>query len=132
CLAARLSRPAPLVEHHEQRREALGVDQAEDLDVTARLLAPAGDLERTLRLGEQAVVAQGLVAPRGRGVAVLLVPLLLDLAEVGIARMALLVLEDLQLALAQPQWAPSDTAPRPAHQVKIAQHAGKLVHGQRP
>ena len=61
-LGPRLVARARLVEDHQQRRQALGVDQAKDLDVVARALAPAGDLQRPLRLGEQAMVAKGLAS----------------------------------------------------------------------
>src|SRR5581483_694373 len=79
----------PLVEDHEQRRQSFGVDQAEDLDVVTRTLAPAGDLEGALRLREQAVIADGPVVVLTGGLCrvetLFLEPLLADLGEVGVA-----------------------------------------------
>src|SRR5258707_607275 len=65
-----------LVEDHQQRRQALGVDQPEDLDVVAGALAPAGNLKRPLRLREQAMIAQDVLV-RGLALAFALPALLL-------------------------------------------------------
>src|SRR5262245_9431186 len=94
CALLPRPRRSLLVEDHEQRRQALRVDQPEDLDVATRRLAPLGRLERPFRLGEEAVIADGpLVAARVFGLQPpLLAPLLADFAEVGIAGMALFLL----------------------------------------
>ena len=125
-----------LVEDHEQRGEALRVDQAEDLDVGARPLAPAGDLAgrappwrtgrgcgsagrradappwsgpgpspRTTSCGSRSGRCRCSATPRASGVR---------------ARFS---------AAATMR---SKSASWPAHQLQIAQHAGQLVHGQRP
>src|SRR5262245_42220598 len=57
----------------------------------------------------------------------LLRPLLANLREIGIARVTLLLLEPLKLALLEQPPAPRL---RPADEFEIAQHAGKLIHGQ--
>ncbi len=92
-------RPARiLVQHHEQRRQPFDIDDREDLDVAARLIAPAGDGERPLGLREQAVIADRLAfsncwsfSLRGapfRSAFCSLIHCLADVGEIRVARLA--------------------------------------------
>src|SRR5512138_3053415 len=101
CIAVDGSGRTRLVEDHQQRREAFGVDQAEDLDVLTRLLAPAGDFQRPLGLGEKTVVADRPIPVLARGVggveALFLEPCLADFAQVGLAGDGLVLAQLLEL-----------------------------------
>src|SRR5262249_60920191 len=123
------------MESHEKGCKPLGIDKAKYLNVLARSLAPAGDLQRWVGLGEAAMIAQRLlpaqelvVFSRHFGVGLgLFQPGLAHRGEVAVAGKALFLLELLQLALLQQ---PPAGRRRPGHKVEIAQYAGKLIHGQ--
>ena len=50
-----------LVEQGQQRRKAVTIDQAEDLDIALRRRAPAGDIQGSLRLRKKPVLAWNIL-----------------------------------------------------------------------
>ena len=104
-LRPRLIARGRLVQHHQAAASNLRYRPAKDLDIVTGSLAPAGDLQGPLRLGEQAMVAQGLrhhgsrSSPSSPAVRTrLFQPGLPDFREIGVAAEAFLAFQLLELA----------------------------------
>ena len=123
-----------LVEHHQQRRQALGLDQGEDLDVAggpSRSSRRSAARARPWRTGRDC----GSAALSWRSsISVGVRPFDPRATSCG-SRSDPCRWRALSSSLSSSSslfWKPPSLPVRPAHQLQIAQHAGELVHGQRP